>query len=43
LPAFAAQLSERAVIFIGDAKRVTEQEMLKKMAATVSGMKIKDD
>jgi predicted O-methyltransferase YrrM len=30
LPAFAAQLSEHAVIFIDDAKRVTEQEMVKK-------------
>lgn len=30
LPAFAAQLSRRAVIFVDDTKRTTEQEMIKK-------------
>ena len=30
LPAFAGQLSKEAAIFVDDAKRVTEQEMIRK-------------
>jgi hypothetical protein len=41
LPAFAAQLSKHAVIFIDDAKRVTEQDMVKIWLQQYPGWKLK--